>query len=70
MKLSATKYLWLMKSKEPPPKTLEIQVGGGILSLWNPDGRGGQRSSEIQVGGGGGVKNVAIRGEWAGFFLE
>ena len=36
-----------------PKKTLEIQVGGGVLHLGNPDGRGeGQRSLEIQIGGG------------------
>ena len=37
---------------------MEIQMGGGIFELGNPEGRGVQAVLEIQVGGGGGQKTV------------
>ena len=62
MKLSATKYSWLMKSKNPS-KTLEIQVGGESYALQIQMGGVGQRNLGIQVEGEiGGQKNVAICG--------
>ena len=41
---------------------MEIQTGGGVLGLGNPDGRGGLAVLEIRVewGGGGGSKKHAI----------
>ena len=37
---------------------MEIQMGGGVFELGNPEGMGAQAVLEIQVGGGGGSKIV------------
>ena len=37
---------------------MEIQMGGGVFDLGNPEGMGAQAVLEIQVGGGGGSKTV------------
>ena len=48
---------------------MEIQVGGGVFELGNPEGMGAQAVLEIQVGGGGGgVKNYAFRHGGVDFF--
>ena len=49
---------------------MEIQTGGGVFELGNPDGRGAQTVLEIQVegGGGGGSKNRAFRRGGVDFF--
>ena len=50
---------------------MEIQMGGGVFELGNPEGRGAEAVLEIQVdwGGDGGQKTVpSIMG--CGFFLE
>ena len=46
----------------------EIQAGGGVLCLGNPDRRGGLVLLEIQVRGG--VKKRPHRSGMCGFFLE
>ena len=44
---------------------MEIQMGGGIFELGNPEGRGVQAVLEIQVGWGGEVKKPCLRrGVW------
>ena len=44
---------------------MEIQMGGGIFELGNPEGRGAQAVLEIQVEGGGGQKTVpSVVGVW------
>ena len=44
---------------------MEIQMGGGVFELGNPEGMGAQAVLEIQVGGGGGQKTVpSIMGVW------
>ena len=45
---------------------MEIQTGGGVFELGNPDGRGAQTVLEIQVEGGGeGQKTVpSVVGVW------
>ena len=48
---------------------MEIQTGGGVLGLGNPDGRGGLAVLEIQVEGGG-VKKACHPLGGCGFFLE
>ena len=48
---------------------MEIQMGGGVFELGNPEGMGAQAVLEIQVGGeGGGVKNRAFRHGGVDFF--
>ena len=47
---------------------MEIQTGGGVLGLGNPDGRGGLVVLEIRVEGGGGSKKHAIRRGGVDFF--
>ena len=47
---------------------MEIQTGGGVLGLGNPDGRGGLAVLEIRVEGGGGSKKHAIRRGGVDFF--
>ena len=48
---------------------MEIQMGGGVFELGNPEGMGAQAVLEIQVGGGGGQKSCLP--SWGcGFFLE
>ena len=38
---------------------MEIQMGGGVFELGNPEGKGSQAVLEIQVeGGGGGQKTM------------
>ena len=44
--------------------------GGEVLRLGNPDGKEGQRSSKIQMGGGGSQMLPSERGRGGGFFLE
>ena len=41
---------------------------GGVFELGNPEGMGAQAVLEIQVGGGGGVKNRAFRHGGVDFF--
>ena len=48
---------------------MEIQVGGGVFELGNPEGMGAQAVLEIQVGGGG-VKKLCLPSWGCGFFLE
>ena len=46
---------------------MEIQMGGGVFELENPEGRGAEAVLEIQVDGGGGrgSKNCAFHhGVW------
>ena len=45
---------------------MEIQMGGGVFELGNPEWRGAQAVLEIQVdGGGGGQKTVpSVVGVW------
>ena len=44
---------------------MEIQMGGGVFELGNPEGRGAQAVLEIQVEGGGGQKTVpSVVGVW------
>ena len=45
---------------------MEIQMGGGVFELGNPEGRGAQAVLEIQVGGGS--KNRAFHCGDVGFF--
>ena len=47
---------------------MEIQVGGGVFELGNPEGRGAQAVLEIQVEGGGGSNNRAFRRGGVHFF--
>ena len=47
---------------------MEIQMGGGVFKLGNPEGRGAQAVLEIQVGGG--VKKPCLPLCGCGFFLE
>ena len=48
---------------------MEIQMGGGVFELGNPEWRGAQAVLEIQVdGGGGGSKNRAFRRGGVDFF--
>ena len=47
---------------------MEIQMGGGVFELGNPEGRGAQAVLEIQVEGGGGSKNGAFRPGGVDFF--
>ena len=48
---------------------MEIQMGGGVFELGNPEGMGAQAVLEIQVGGGGGgSKNRAFRHGRVDFF--
>ena len=49
---------------------MEIQVGGGVFELGNPEGMGAQAVLEIQVGGGGGGKKLRLPSWGCGFFLE
>ena len=49
---------------------MEIQTGGGVFELGNPDGRGAQTVLEIQVEGGGRVKKPCLPSWGCGFFLE
>ena len=49
---------------------MEIQMGGGVFELGNPEGRGSQAVLEIQVEGGGGVKKPCLPSWTFGFFLE
>ena len=48
---------------------MEIQMGGGVFELGNPEGRGAQAVLEIQVEGGG-VKKQCLPSWGCGFFLE
>ena len=48
---------------------MEIQMGGGVLGLGNPDGRGGLAVLEIRVEGGS-KKACHPSGGGGGFFLE
>ena len=48
---------------------MEIQMGGGVFELGNPEGMGAQAVLEIQVGGGG-VKKPCLPSWGCGFFLE
>ena len=44
---------------------MEIQMGGGVFKLGNPEWRGAQAVLEIQVDGGGGQKTVpSVVGVW------
>ena len=44
---------------------MEIQMGGEVFELGNPEWRGAQAVLEIQVEGGGGKKTVpSIMGMW------
>ena len=44
---------------------MEIQMGGGVFELGNPEGRGAEAVLEIQVDGEGGSKNCAFHhGVW------
>ena len=45
---------------------MEIQMGGGVFELGNPEGRGAQAVLEIQVDGG--VKNRAFSRGGVDFF--
>ena len=48
---------------------MEIQMGGGVFKLGNPEWRGAQAVLEIQVdGGGGGSKNRAFSRGGVDFF--
>ena len=47
---------------------MEIQMGGGVFELGNPEGRGAQAVLEIQVEGGEGSKDHAFRREGVDFF--
>ena len=47
---------------------MEIQMGGGVFKLGNPEGRGAQAVLEIQVEGGGESKNRAFHREGVDFF--
>ena len=51
---------------------MEIQMGGEVFELGNPEWRGAQAVLEIQVdgGGGGGRKNLCLPSWRCGFFLE
>ena len=50
---------------------MEIQMGGEVFELGNPEWRGAQAVLEIQVdGGGGGRKNLCLPSWGCGFFLE
>ena len=48
---------------------MEIQTGGGVLGLENPDRRGGLAVLEIRVEGGG-QKSMPSVGGGCRFFLE
>ena len=37
---------------------MEIQMGGGVFELGNPEGMGAQAVLEIQMGGGGGGAKI------------
>ena len=45
---------------------MEIQMGGGVFELGNPEGMGAQAVLEIQVGGGGGGSKTvpSVMGVW------
>ena len=43
---------------------MEIQMGGGVFELGNPEGRGAQAVLEIQVGGGGQKNMPSVVGVW------
>ena len=47
---------------------MEIQMGGGVFKLGNPEWRGAQAVLEIQVDGGGGSKNRAFSRGGVDFF--
>ena len=47
---------------------MEIQMGGGIFELGNPEGRGAEVVLEIQVDGGGGVKKLCLPSWGVDFF--
>ena len=47
---------------------MEIQMGGGVFELGNPEGRGAEAVLEIQVDGG--VKKPCLPSWGCGFFLE
>ena len=47
---------------------MEIQMGGGVFKLGNPEGRGAQAVLEIQVDGG--IKKPCLPSWGCGFFLE
>ena len=49
---------------------MEIQMGGEVFELGNPEWRGAQAVLEIQVEGGGGVKKLCLPSWGCGFFLE
>ena len=49
---------------------MEIQMGGKVFELGNPEWRGAQAVLEIQVEGGGGVKKLCLPSWGCGFFLE
>ena len=49
---------------------MEIQMGGGVFDLGNPEGMGAQAVLEIQVGGGGGGQKPCLPSWGCGFFLE
>ena len=46
---------------------MEIQMGGGVFELGNPEGMGAQAVLEIQVGGG---QKSCLPSWGCGFFLE
>ena len=48
---------------------MEIQMGGGVFELGNPEGRGAQAVLEIQVEGGR-IKKRCLPSWGCGFFLE
>ena len=47
---------------------MEIQMGGGVFELGNPEGRGAEAVLEIQVDGGGGVKKLCLPSWGVDFF--
>ena len=49
---------------------MEIQMGGEVFELGNPEWRGAQVVLEIPVEGGGGVKKLCLPSWGCGFFLE
>ena len=65
MQLSATKYSWLMKSKNPSKKleiqvggesyALQIQMGGGVKEIWESRWKGGSEVKKMLPSVGGGI---------------
>ena len=43
---------------------MEIQMGGGVFELGNPEGRGAQAVLEIQVDGGGAFYRADVDFFW------